>query len=548
MSIYTPTTDWDEIQDRTIDPQSKYDSDIINKITSIGGSDRYKVSGLMADLIYDSDDSLPYLHVTDGIAVKDNVVIKFTDESFIPFHEAWPTTQGIYYLAIDYIYEKQSPPPAASLVFISENEYDPLQHFPLYQIFINGDIFPDNVYIEQLEFGKDEEVQTVFVERMSSEKTYISVAGGETEIEIVNYFNDYTKEYAVYINGVYQMENVDYAIDTVLRKVILTEPLQPNDIFIFMSRQWGRPNSEASSFYTQEELNGGILDTIYYNESEIDDFFEGEDLGKKQVDWQRILNTPTTIDGYGITEDIITPAELNTHADTTINVHGIVDTSDLAYKSSSLNQFADITSSGADIEDAVTKRHEQNTDSGTSSTTFHIGTDGPLIKNNAGDIQIRTNLDDDFANIEVGNLTVRGTTTTLYTEEVSIDDNIIVLNSNATGTPTENAGVEINRGDYGNANIIWDETNVIWKAGIAGNEKTIIREDDLVVLSGDVSGSGIFDLDGMAVINTTIDTGELSYSLDGGGAFFAAFNGGWASTPEEAYLDKYKIDCGNAFA
>ncbi len=40
-----------------------------------------------------------------------------------------------------------------------------------------------------------------------------------------------------------------------------------------------------------------------------------------------------------------------------------------------------------------------------------------------------------------GNLTVSGTTTTLSTETLTVDDNIIVLNSNVTGTPSENAGI-----------------------------------------------------------------------------------------------------------
>jgi len=61
-----------------------------------------------------------------------------------------------------------------------------------------------------------------------------------------------------------------------------------------------------------------------------------------------------------------------------------------------------------------------------------------------------------------GNLTVSGTTTTVNTETIELADNIITLNSNATGSATEDAGIEIERGDDDNVAIIWDETNNRW--------------------------------------------------------------------------------------
>ena len=40
-----------------------------------------------------------------------------------------------------------------------------------------------------------------------------------------------------------------------------------------------------------------------------------------------------------------------------------------------------------------------------------------------------------------GNLTVSGTTTTVESETVTIADNILLVNSNVTGTPSENGGI-----------------------------------------------------------------------------------------------------------
>ena len=62
-----------------------------------------------------------------------------------------------------------------------------------------------------------------------------------------------------------------------------------------------------------------------------------------------------------------------------------------------------------------------------------------------------------------GNLTVSGSVSYLNTEEVLIEDNIIVLNSNVSASPTLNAGIEIERGTESNVSIIWNETLDQWE-------------------------------------------------------------------------------------
>ena len=73
-----------------------------------------------------------------------------------------------------------------------------------------------------------------------------------------------------------------------------------------------------------------------------------------------------------------------------------------------------------------------------------------------------------------GNLTVSGTTTSVNSNEVNIGDNVIVLNSDETGTPSQNAGIEIERGTVTNATILWDESNDYWVSGLAGAEERIV--------------------------------------------------------------------------
>ena len=62
-----------------------------------------------------------------------------------------------------------------------------------------------------------------------------------------------------------------------------------------------------------------------------------------------------------------------------------------------------------------------------------------------------------------GNLTVSGTTTTVNTNEILLEDNIITLNSGITGAPSTNAGIEIERGTSANVELRWNETNDKWE-------------------------------------------------------------------------------------
>lgn len=120
--------------------------------------------------------------------------------------------------------------------------------------------------------------------------------------------------------------------------------------------------------------------------------------------------------------------------------------------------------------------HDQNTDTGTNSNLFQVGTGGIQIKNNAGVLEVRNAGDTAYADIIVGNVTIQGTTTTIESETLVIADNIITLNSNVTtGTPVENGGIELLRGDQTMAALLWDESSDRWMAGLFGSESPLAR-------------------------------------------------------------------------
>ena len=79
-----------------------------------------------------------------------------------------------------------------------------------------------------------------------------------------------------------------------------------------------------------------------------------------------------------------------------------------------------------------------------------------------------------------GDLTVSGTTTTINTETIALADNIIEINSNFTsGSPTEDAGIKVSRGDSADVQLRWDEGDDKWMVTADGsNYYNIINAND----------------------------------------------------------------------
>lgn len=137
------------------------------------------------------------------------------------------------------------------------------------------------------------------------------------------------------------------------------------------------------------------------------------------------------------------------------------------------------SSAAADIDDAVSKKHSQNTDTGTSNETFTIGTSGVKLKNgNGSELQVRNNADDDYADLRVKNLVVEGTTTTIKSETVELADNQLLLNSNiTTEAGNENGGIAVKRLMANNttrkdAEVFYDTSDERWKTkqgAVSGN-------------------------------------------------------------------------------
>ena len=97
-----------------------------------------------------------------------------------------------------------------------------------------------------------------------------------------------------------------------------------------------------------------------------------------------------------------------------------------------------------------------------------------------------------------GDLTVNGTTTTVNSNTVNIGDNIIVLNADETGSPTQDGGIEIERGTSANRILIWDESAGYWtlQQNTGNHERISTYADsieDATVTTGVSSGLNVVE-------------------------------------------------------
>jgi hypothetical protein len=110
-----------------------------------------------------------------------------------------------------------------------------------------------------------------------------------------------------------------------------------------------------------------------------------------------------------------------------------------------------------------------------------------------------------------GNLTVSGDTTTLNTATVLVEDNIFVLSSGATGTPSVNSGIEVERGDSTNASFLWNESVDAWQAGLVGSEVSISLAGHTHSTS-DITGLQEYVEDTVATAFTDSTTIDFTYT------------------------------------
>ena len=173
-----------------------------------------------------------------------------------------------------------------------------------------------------------------------------------------------------------------------------------------------------------------------------------------------------------------------------------------------------------------------------SLSSKSANTDLTLSGAGTGKVYINDNAEVSGNMIIQGNLTVQGTTTTVNSETISLADNIIDLNSNfTTGTPTENAGLRVMRGDETATQIRWNETSDIWDftndgatyVALVGTSLTqTLTNKTIAAGSNTISGLTNSNLSGSAGItnanlaNSSLTVNGTSISLGGSATITAS--------------------------
>lgn len=133
------------------------------------------------------------------------------------------------------------------------------------------------------------------------------------------------------------------------------------------------------------------------------------------------------------------------------------------------------------------------------------------------DLNVGNDLDVTGNAVIDGDLTVSGTTTTVNSNTVNIGDSIITLNSDETGAPSQDGGIEIERGTGANRSLIWDESDGEWKIQqTSGTYERIATYADSVedVIVQETSTSGITVTETLSGTDNRIKTYDIAVNLD----------------------------------
>jgi hypothetical protein len=206
---------------------------------------------------------------------------------------------------------------------------------------------------------------------------------------------------------------------------------------------------------------------------------------------------------------------------------------------------------GGDISIATTIA-ENSVALGTDTTGNYVASlvagTGITLTNNSGEgatptveigQDVSTTSDVTFNDVTIdGNLTVSGSTTTVLSEVVNIEDSIITLNSNLANNvnPPDNAdaGISVNRGALAAKTFYWDESEDKWTVGsetlvastfegdltgdVTGNADTSTTAGQLttartITLGGDLTGSASFDGSADVTISATVSSYSHTHSI-----------------------------------
>lgn len=204
-----------------------------------------------------------------------------------------------------------------------------------------------------------------------------------------------------------------------------------------------------------------------------------------------------TFDTYGHVQSVSTSTETVTDSDTTYSVSVAAGASNDA----DIVLTAGGSGSGTDLVTIAGTTNEIQITENVSTSTITVGLPNDVTIGN--DLTV------------TGDLVVNGTTTTVNSNTVNIGDNMILLNSDETGAPSQDAGIEIERGTSSNVSLYWNETADAWYLN-DGSAKEIATISDLSGYNPTIGTDSDYTQSGVNIIKSlTLTDGVITAFTDG---------------------------------
>ena len=204
---------------------------------------------------------------------------------------------------------------------------------------------------------------------------------------------------------------------------------RPDNVVIRNAQQeFNYTATSSQTTFTGADSNNTIL---AYNVGNVEVFFNGARL--EEADFTATNGTSIVLASAAATNDLISVVATD-----------VFESTDTVSKANGGTFSSNVTVSGLLTADNISTGGYIR---GPSSLTIDPATHG----DNTGTVVI------------AGDLTVNGTTTQVNSNEVNIGDNILKLNSDEAGTPSQNAGIEVERGTGTNVVLRWNETTDKWQ-------------------------------------------------------------------------------------
>jgi len=217
-----------------------------------------------------------------------------------------------------------------------------------------------------------------------------------------------------------------------------------------------------------------------------DNLTEGSNLYYTQARFDSAFGNKTTNDLTENTNLYYTDTRANSAIDARVT-KSFVDALGVIAGSVSINSVALGTDTTGNYIQTITGTANKITVSGSGSESADVTLTLP------DDVQIADSL------TVAGNLTVNGTLTSLDTTNLDIEDNLFQLNAGLTGSPVNDSGMLINRGNQDNGIFMWDESVDKFTLGLTtadGTSTGNITLASLGTLVANIEGNITGDLTG----------------------------------------------------